>query len=85
MYFGIVGLEDGVDDDYNDGIVFLNWLLGWLMVIMNYCNGDGVCYVLCIVWVVICSFIVVYCVWFGEICLLVMWCGIFYLDEDDML
>lgn len=28
LYFGIIGLEDGVDDDYNDGIVFLNWLLG---------------------------------------------------------
>ena len=27
-YFGIVGSEDGTDDDYNDGIVFLNWPLG---------------------------------------------------------
>jgi len=27
-YFGIVGSEDGADDDYNDGIVFLNWPLG---------------------------------------------------------
>ncbi|HEM7876270.1 fucose-binding lectin II [Burkholderia contaminans] len=27
-YFGIVGSEDGSDDDYNDGIVFLNWPLG---------------------------------------------------------
>ncbi|MBN3830458.1 fucose-binding lectin II [Burkholderia sp. Ac-20344] len=26
-YFGIVGSEDGTDDDYNDGIVFLNWPL----------------------------------------------------------
>ncbi|WP_105132045.1 fucose-binding lectin II [Burkholderia sp. BE12] len=27
-FFGIVGSEDGADDDYNDGIVFLNWPLG---------------------------------------------------------
>ncbi|WP_241302080.1 fucose-binding lectin II [Burkholderia stabilis] len=27
-FFGIVGSEDGTDDDYNDGIVFLNWPLG---------------------------------------------------------
>ncbi|HEY4353473.1 MAG TPA: fucose-binding lectin II, partial [Paraburkholderia sp.] len=27
-YFGIVGSEDGTDDDYNDGIVVLNWPLG---------------------------------------------------------
>ncbi|RQR29915.1 fucose-binding lectin II [Burkholderia sp. Bp9142] len=27
-YFGIVGSEDGTDDDYNDGVVFLNWPLG---------------------------------------------------------
>ncbi|KAG8150806.1 fucose-binding lectin II [Burkholderia catarinensis] len=27
-YFGIIGSEDGTDDDYNDGIVFLNWPLG---------------------------------------------------------
>ncbi|RQT80847.1 fucose-binding lectin II [Burkholderia cepacia] len=27
-YFGIVGSEDGAADDYNDGIVFLNWPLG---------------------------------------------------------
>lgn len=28
IYFGLVGLEDGGDGDYNDGIVILNWLLG---------------------------------------------------------
>jgi hypothetical protein len=27
-YFGLVGTEDGTDNDYNDGIVVLNWPLG---------------------------------------------------------
>ena len=27
-YFGLVGSEDGTDDDYNDGLVVLNWPLG---------------------------------------------------------
>lgn len=27
-YFGIVGSEDGTDDDYNDGLVVLNWPRG---------------------------------------------------------
>ena len=27
-YFGLVGAEDGTDDDYNDSLVVLNWPLG---------------------------------------------------------
>ncbi|MFM0552154.1 fucose-binding lectin II [Paraburkholderia sediminicola] len=27
-YFGLVASEDGTDDDYNDGLVILNWPLG---------------------------------------------------------